>query len=83
MEKRRTQLANIDGLDVVWEDIEFVDLKDKDIFRMFEPDGLPVKDENGNVFFKAEGFPYPFINERKESTWAIKQNPTVLSLPVD
>lgn len=40
-----------------WVTIAFDMLKPKDVFRMFESDGTPVKDENGNTDFIVASFP--------------------------
>lgn len=45
-EERFTQ-RKVNGL---WEDIKFRELKDGDIFRLFEPDGTPVVDKDIAVF---------------------------------
>lgn len=51
-----------------WKDIDFIQLKQGDKFRMFEPDGEIVKDKNNNTEFNAIGDVY-FHEECK--TWAI------------
>jgi hypothetical protein len=36
-----------------WTPIDFTELHKNDIFRMFEPDGTPVKGNTGSVYFLA------------------------------
>ena len=38
----------------IWNEISFIDLKAKNIFRMYEPNGEPVEDINGEVEFTAD-----------------------------
>lgn len=37
----------------IWKEVHFSELKKDDIFRMFEPDGEPVKDLNNKTEFLA------------------------------
>jgi hypothetical protein len=41
-----------------WVEIDFKDLHCFDIFRMFEPTGEPVTDENGFTVFIADSEPF-------------------------
>ena len=41
----------------LWQDIEFMEIKPRDTFRLFEPEGQPVKDNNGLTEFVAKAFP--------------------------
>ena len=49
-----------------WHDIDFKELKDADIFRMFEPTGEPVSDKNGETEFVAHCNAYI-----KDEVWTI------------
>jgi hypothetical protein len=42
----------------IWEEINFSELKKGDTFRMFEPDGEPVKDLNNKTEFLATSDTY-------------------------
>ncbi len=64
MDKRRVEIFT----GVSWEEIEFEHLKTGDMFRMFELDGAPVEDDEGNRIFVAVS--EPFLTE--ENIWAVK-----------
>jgi hypothetical protein len=49
-----------------WHDIEFKELKDGDIYRMFESTGEPVKDNNGETEFVADSDAF-----EKDGVWTI------------
>lgn len=65
MELRKVQKRDPN---LYWHDIEFKELKNGDIFRMFEPTGEPVLDKNGNWEFVANCDAY--LN--KNGIWTIE-----------
>lgn len=64
MDKRKVEVFT----GVSWEEIEFEHLKTGDMFRMFEPDGASVEDDEGNRIFIAVS--EPFLTD--ENIWAVK-----------
>ncbi len=66
MNHRRTQVKANDG----WNDIEFMMLEDKDIFRLFESDGEAVIWEDTDEFIVEDK---PFLTE--QGIWTVKCNP--------
>lgn len=65
MELRKVQKRDPN---LYWHDIEFKELKNGDIFRMFESTGGPVLDKNGNWEFVANCDAY--LNE--DGIWTIE-----------
>jgi hypothetical protein len=60
-----------------WKEVAFPDLKDGDIFRMFEPNGDPViSNVDGTIHWKVAGEPY--LNE--ENIWTVQHIPPLCSL---
>ena len=51
-----------------WGNINFTELKNGDIFRLFEPDGKVVRDKLGDDEFMAVSDPYLY---KDEQTWMI------------
>ena len=77
MRKIQRKLENGEG----WEDVKLKELTKGDIFRMFEPDGSPVKDELGATEFITAGEPYevthlyeraPDMVKEGEVVWAVQ-----------
>lgn len=55
MRKRKVERKNFNNR---WEEIDFYELKERDVFRMFEPTGEPVIGVNGDMNFVAISNPY-------------------------
>lgn len=54
-----------------WIDIEFKNIKEGDKFRLFEPDGTIVKDNDGNTEFIATSNPYLAVADNNEEVYQI------------
>jgi uncharacterized lipoprotein YehR (DUF1307 family) len=67
MEKGQRLVKKLNETTVAWETCNFNDLKKKDIFKMFEPNGKIVKDTKGLKVFMASTD--AFINEN--GIWTI------------
>lgn len=66
--KKPTRLAAIEK-DGKMTQVPFEELKPGDLFRLFETDGSPVTDKEGNVIFLATSAPYW---DPCSVAWAIK-----------
>lgn len=60
----RTVEVNRNG---IWKEISFMELNKGDNFRMFESNGDPVIDKNGNTIFYSTSEPY----KNNDSVWSI------------
>lgn len=63
MEQRKCEILKSND----WKEIDFKGLKENNIFRLFEPTGEPVIDEDGSTKFAAECDAY----EGENGVWTV------------
>lgn len=76
MKYRKTEIK----VNEEWKEIDFDDLKVGNIFRLFEPDGTIVKDNDGKENFIVTTLPFPWTQVTKEGTIIVS---TVESIPIE
>jgi len=76
---QRTAVKRVDGK---WKGVEFKNLKRGDVFQLFEPHGVLVRDSKGNDTFMATGDAYMEAGERLSDGTVVQNIYAINSEPV-